>query len=96
MSALDLIAAERARQIEHEGYDPTHDSTHSRGELAAAASWYAQPQSDWRAVMPWPRGWRRTPSPEDRIRELVKAGALVVAEIERLERCRATQETDPE
>lgn len=36
---------------------------------------------DW----PWDRGWWK-PSPMDRVRELVKAGALIAAEIDRLKR----------
>ena len=38
-------------------------------------------------VEPWPVDWDRTPkatTPEGRIRELVKAGALIAAEIDRL------------
>lgn len=38
---------------------------------------------------PWPRGWKRSRvsvwSPRERIRDLVKAGALIAAEIDRLE-----------
>ena len=44
-------------------------------------------------VWPWYMDWWK-PSPDDRIRELVKAGALIVAEIERLQRAAAP--TDPE
>lgn len=34
---------------------------------------------------PWEKEWFK-PTPDDRIRELTKAGALIVAEIERLQR----------
>lgn len=37
------------------------------------------------ALWPWDMKWWK-PSPENRVKELVKAGALIVAEIERLQR----------
>lgn len=88
-SAVSLIAAERERQLQVEGWDQSHDDNHIFDELAIAAACYAMPPSisartkHW----PWDCGWWK-PSPEDRIRELVKAGALIVAEIDRLQRLR--------
>lgn len=95
--ALSLIACERDRQIVVEGWTPDHDYHHWRGELALAAAVYAIPQ-DCRSIFAgyagrsnvqrelWPFEWHWfKPTPEDRIRELVKAGALIVAEIERLQ-----------
>lgn len=38
----------------------------------------------WRYL--WPQDWSFKPTRDDRIRELVKAGALVAAEIDRLGR----------
>jgi hypothetical protein len=66
------IAVERRGQMEREGYTLAHDDTHDRGELAAAAAAFAAPNI-----------CRPT---QDRRRDLVKAGALIVAEIERLDR----------
>lgn len=41
---IEMIAAERLRQIEKEGYDADHDDTeHEGGELAWAAMYYAMP-----------------------------------------------------
>lgn len=90
--ALALIAAERRRQIDVEGYTPGHDDEdHSTGQLAMAAACYAlhpsedepsEPPQFW----PWGNDWWK---PGDRVRELVKAGALIVAEIERLQRAAA-------
>lgn len=82
--AIALISSERKRQIEVEGWTTTHDDyEHTNGELAKAAACYAHGECDeW---WPWADGWWK-PTPNDRIRELVKAGALVVAEIERLQR----------
>lgn len=93
-SAVDLIAAERQRQVEQEGWTPEHDDAHRAGELAQAAAAYATPpQSPIRRsdgsfpgwLWPWDGRWWK-PTPDDRVRELVKAGALIVAEIDRLQR----------
>lgn len=95
MSAIDDIAAERERQIEAEGWSPEHDDEHENGELAQAASTYAFYASNTRlhnsakdvhrCPQSWPWGaefWK----PKDKRRDLVRAGALIVAEIERLDR----------
>ena len=87
------IARERERQISVEGWSADHDDGHPNGELAQAAGCYAlhagQPEpaqvrpgyapQEW----PWDAKWWK---PTDRRRNLVKAGALIVAEIERLDR----------
>ena len=57
--------------------------------MANAASCYAmipalRPASFPPAHWPWLDGWK--PTPDDRIRELAKAGALIAAEIDRLQR----------
>lgn len=90
--ALSLIGAERRRQIEVEGWSPEHDDAeHGNGELAMAAACYALPHDDDEPTdppefWPWAESWWK---PGDRVRELVKAGALIVAEIERLQRAAA-------
>jgi hypothetical protein len=89
MNVLDEIAAERARQIEAEGWTPDHDDTHVHGEMAAAAAAYAANASgrsdlDVSAFLwPWDWAWWK---PKDRRRDLIRAAALAVAEIERLDR----------
>jgi hypothetical protein len=107
VSGSELIAAERKRQIEAEGWTPEHDDEHAGGELAAAACCYAtdpriraeimltedgqanvnQPGSGY-DPRHWPPTWSGDwkPCPGDRVRELVKAGALIAAEIDRLQR----------
>lgn len=99
-AALDDIAAERARQIHLEGWSPEHDDHHSRGEMAQAAACYALESSTknalalhrrWvqafvAAAWPWEGAWWK---PTDRRRDLVKAGSLIVAEIERIDRIEA-------
>ena len=97
LTGLDLIAAERGRQIVEEGWSSKHDDAHNDDELAAAASVYAAPLLvrefldlvDY--LWPWHLDdWK--PTPDDRMRELVKAGALIAAEIDRLLR---RSEDDP-
>ena len=86
-----LIAAERRRQIEAEGWTPEHDAEHWDDDLARAAVCYALPSSErplHREDPPRPWPWLRSawkPCPDDRVRELVKAGALIAAEIDRLQ-----------
>ena len=94
-SAVDLIVAERNRQISHHLWTSSHDDEHQAGEMADAAACYALCKTKrdrvvWNTTLrqliwPWATMWWN-PSPEDRVRELVKAGALIVAEIERLHR----------
>ncbi|EPF6691142.1 hypothetical protein L4Y34_004284, partial [Pseudomonas aeruginosa] len=93
------VQAERRRQIEAEGWTPEHDDGHACDEIAAFACYYAMPPAvrDWdasstgygytlgEAVLP--EGWE--PKTGDRRRELVKACALALAEIERLDRATA-------
>lgn len=87
---LDLIAEERQRQIESEGWTDQHDDLHDGEQLARAAVCYAVPKF-WRTasivdlMWPWDKSWWKQ-SPENRIRELAKAGALIAAEIDRLHR----------
>lgn len=90
MKGIELIAAERQRQIEQEGWTPEHDAEHGKGELAEAAACYAMPERARQTgvsdlLWPWDEKWWK-PTPNDRIRELVKAGALIAAEIDRLQR----------
>lgn len=42
-SGVDLIAKERTRQVEREGWTSAHDDGHDAGELAMAAACYASP-----------------------------------------------------
>lgn len=88
-SGIERIAAERKRQIEVEGWNAAHDVEHVNGELASVAACYAIRERcpiTVRSLWPdsWDYGWFK-PSPENRIRELEKAGALIAAEIDRLQ-----------
>lgn len=97
-TGVDLIAAERQRQIDAEDWTPAHDDEHTDGALAMAAAAYtltdAMLEDEYvsrRGLWPWgPRYWK--PTPENRVRELVKAGALIAAEIDRLQRAAVLDE----
>ena len=90
-TGIGLIAEERQRQIEKEGWTAEHDAQHNHNELAEAAVCYATPgpmrviNHDDGIPYGWPfnKDWWK-PSPQDRRRELIKAGALIAAEIDRL------------
>jgi hypothetical protein len=94
-AAWDVLA-ERKRQVKVEGWTAEHDDQHDAGEMARAAACYAtvacwndkSRTSDSLTVRPpfwpWETAWWK---PTDRRRDLVKAGALIIAEIERLDRC---------
>jgi hypothetical protein len=89
-----LIAAERERQKAVEGWTPEHDDEHSEGALVRAAESYliaaeAPALRNLQGGPPptmWPFDedfWKPSPDP---VRNLVKAGALIAAEIDRLQR----------
>ena len=91
-SIVGEIRDERYRQISEEGWSPAHDDEHNCNELADAAACYAlgQPSQIIEQLWPWAQEWWK---PTDKRRNLVKAGALIVAEIERLDRVEKGQPT---
>lgn len=84
----EMIAAERQRQVEQEGWSAEHDANHHYGALGWAAEAYLHhancDRADWLPApgeWPWAEGdWKPTTT----VRNLVKAGALIAAEIDRL------------
>ncbi|MEK2608470.1 hypothetical protein WLF18_05055 [Pseudomonas shirazensis] len=97
LAARDVLA-ERARQIEAESYTPERDDQYTSGQLADAASTYAWWARSWNlpyaecthapTMWPWaPETWK--PQPQRQM--LIKAGALILAEIERLDRQKARE-----
>ena len=104
-AATDVLA-ERQRQIDVEGWTAEHDDGYDSGELAGAASCYAAhvngrqwvfPNSpdDYQAeptpdYWPWDADWWKPKSPRQ---DLVRAAALLLAEIERLDRAAAAAES---
>jgi len=108
LSGVELIAAERQRQVSEERYSVLHDDQHDCREMARAALCYAEHYvarawvftnelempgvkdgpRDYRKEKPsddWPWG-KRIWNPQDPMRDLVKSGALIAAEIDRLQR----------
>lgn len=91
-AAADVLA-ERRRQIELEGWTPEHDDEHGNGEMARAAATYALYDFGVAGVQrivgldgvlwPWSLRWLK---PKGRRHNLVRAAALLLAEIERLDR----------
>jgi hypothetical protein len=72
-TGVDLIAAERQRQIDRAHYDVIHDDGHDQGELAHAASLYlARSRGAVLAAEDWP--WEAPGADPDRLQDLVKAG----------------------
>ena len=98
--AIQEIISERERQIKTEGWAPSHDDQHDTGEIARAAAsyamhagwaqhprgqaWHHSPPSLW----PWGSAWWK---PKDIRRDLIRAAALLLAEIERIDRRAAVQ-----
>ena len=86
--ALKLIKVERKRQIEEEGHALDHDDRHTRGELPiAAVDLLLAPTDESRSELNHPSdawGLVERHGKGDDIRRLAIAGALVVAEMERI------------
>jgi hypothetical protein len=95
--AIEDIIAERERQIKEEGWSSEHDDKHKPGELALAGAAYAGTAHfhllkgpgllTWEerkpSFWPWHADWWK---PTGFRRDLVKAAALILAEIERSDR----------
>jgi hypothetical protein len=93
-----MIVAERDRQQSAEGYDRAHDTLeHGDGSIWRAGVAYATGNPHW---WPWEmEGFKPESEWEERptMRDLVRAGALLAAEIDRLsfaETCRAENARD--
>lgn len=97
-AVAEELLLERQRQIEVENFGPRHDDAHDKGEIAAAAACYAMhacagsienKELQLRAwafmkdLWPWAQHWWK---PTSRRASLVKSGAMIIAEIERLDR----------
>ena len=91
-----LISAERFRQVDDEGWTDEHDDHYTNDELTRAAGCYlgaelkeTKPEIPRykrtvtaRGTWPWPKKWLKIDQTSD-VRNLVKAGALIAAEIDR-------------
>lgn len=99
LTGVELIAAERQRQIESEGFNPHHDDLYERDELARAAAAYLTYSPGWTPQhgaciqdWPWDAGWFK---PKDRRANLIRAGALIAAELDRMAREDAYEASAP-
>lgn len=86
MTGAELIVAERKRQVEVEGWTPEHDAKHTCDDLIVAAEAYLESargrQGAGHMLWPWSsRFWK----PKNRKADLIRAGALIAAEIDRLQ-----------
>lgn len=102
-TGIELITEERQRQVSQEGWTPSHDDDMRHGQLAAAALTYTDahlirenyneslvPRMICDVMMqrwPWDEQSFKT---TNSIRDLTKAGALIAAEIDRLQRLHKT------
>jgi hypothetical protein len=93
------ILSERRRQVVDEGFGVAHDTDHDAGELASAAAAYALAAADKLhpfsqgdggyesgsppVMWPWNASWWKPSTPQ---RDLEKAAALLIAELEKLDR----------
>jgi hypothetical protein len=97
-TAMALIRQERDRQIKVEGWTREHDDEHDNGEMLRAAVIYlhwgtdrqqpviddeTDPRDGTPEGWPWDMKWWK---PKDRVRNLERAGALCLAEKDRLAR----------
>ena len=97
------VQAERRRQVAAEGWTPEHDNEYDHGQMARAAACYALAGSSAAddkttalqvsLAWPWDQQWWKPRTARD---NLVRAGALVLAEIERLDRAQAQGRQAPE
>jgi len=99
LNGAESILVERRRQVEKELFDETHDSIpsgHVLGQLALAAACYAVNKGPLYAEVicsgfrgpdawPWDSCYDKRQK-HDRRRSLVIAGALIAAEIDRIDR----------
>jgi len=87
MTGAELIAQERERQQMEEGYPPEWDLAHNESELAQFAACYCLVYHDPKNVaehMPSDFTLKREAYPYPSVKDLVRAGALIAAEIDRL------------
>jgi hypothetical protein len=80
---IDNIYRERLRQINSEGFSEEHDDKYKKNELVDAAISYCLGDGIIHKFWPWDKSWWK---PKSKRENLVKAAALIVAEIERIDR----------
>jgi hypothetical protein len=83
-TGIELIAEERRQQIEKHGFNEAHDDCNGQNQLPSAATWIISGDVDY-----WPDDWNNEwmykIGKKSRAKQLVVAGALIAAEIDRLQ-----------
>ncbi|MXX88323.1 MAG: hypothetical protein F4213_11790 [Boseongicola sp. SB0677_bin_26] len=90
---LGEIRSERQRQVDVEGYGLSHDRSYVLGELPRAAAAYCMSScgETGAAIKCWPDSWDRAMfKPKSPRRDLIRAAALILAELERLDDAEAS------
>ena len=99
---IELIKEERERQISKKGWSREHDDGHTDGSIRVAAAQCACDGTDAEVVDPLDRDWGITDrhgyagQEPDEMHILSIAGALIVAEMERLQRIQSNSEVSHE
>jgi hypothetical protein len=97
MTGIELIEQERFRQVDQEGYGAAHDDSHTDKSIAIAAEKLLQVYLDtlyqpgvggtfWPCLLANKYGWHPSRPKKPDIETLAAAGALIAAEIDRLQR----------
>lgn len=86
--AVEDVLLERHRQIVGKGFDHAHDDKYESGELRKAAACYIfsadrGPSPLPPIIWPWDGKWWKPKSTRE---DLVRSAALIIADIERLDR----------
>lgn len=89
-TGIELIADERARQMNEEEYDADHDDFHETGQLAIVAAALCTCDTSARVIGPFVDDvgddeWGLTEKHQEPVRQLAIAGALIAAEIDRIQ-----------
>lgn len=106
LKGINDVSTERLRQITEEGYGSSRDDSLHGGALGAAGACYAM-HAAWNisktgtgeTLSGTPVWWPFDPSswkPEDARRNFVKAAALIIAEIDKIDRKEVGNAKDPE
>lgn len=95
--AIQDVIDERQRQLDVEGWSESHDDQYQHNELSTAGGLYALHAHDISpahfksppGLWPWNSEWWK---PKSSRKDLVRAAALIIAEIERIDREAGNQE----
>lgn len=84
MNGIELITKEREEQLKKHGFSKDHDSEHTGAELVLAALYVLTDQDEFFPTN-WNQSFKEKLSNKNPIDALKVAGALLAAEIDRLQ-----------